>query len=156
MLSSQPQSVDFQHYRSTLNNTAVVDEIEGHFKAFKPATYDVGRQIKAIEAFEVQAVKSAEETKGRVDGELRELEKTLENIETARPFEDLTVVSVDLTISGLLVVMLIFVCASRTKLRRHAQISILEQNSLYRRGVGTSQATRYVILEILTRFIPGL
>lgn len=51
----------------------------------------MGRQIKAIEAFEVQAVKSAEETKGRVDGELRELEKTLENIETARPFEDLTV-----------------------------------------------------------------
>ncbi|CAF9923282.1 MAG: ATP synthase d subunit [Alectoria fallacina] len=91
LLSSQPQSVDFQHYRSTLNNTAVVDEIQGHFKAFKPATYDVGRQIKAIEAFEVQAVKSAEETKGRVDGELRELEKTLENIETARPFEDLTV-----------------------------------------------------------------
>lgn len=44
--------------------------------------------------FEVQAVKSAEETKGRVDGELRELEKTLENIETARPFEDLTIVGV--------------------------------------------------------------
>ena len=104
----------------------------------------------------MQAVKSAEETKGRVDGELRELEKTLENIETARPFEDLTVVSVDLTISRLLVVMLIFVCASRTKLRRHAQISILEQNSLYRRGVGTSQATRYVIFEILTHFVPGL
>lgn len=91
LLSSQPQSVDFQHYRSSLSNTAVVDEIEGQFKAFKPATYDVGRQIKAIEAFEVQAVKSAEETKGRVDGELRELETTLKNIETARPFEDLTV-----------------------------------------------------------------
>ncbi|KAF6239487.1 hypothetical protein HO173_002031 [Letharia columbiana] len=91
LLSSQPQSVDFQHYRDTLNNTAVVDEIEGHVKAFKPATYDVGRQIKAIEAFEVQAVKSAEETKGKVDGELRDLEATLKNIETARPFEDLTV-----------------------------------------------------------------
>lgn len=56
----------------------------------------MGRQIKAIEAFEVQAVKSAEETKGRVDGELRELEATLKNIETARPFEDLTVVSIGL------------------------------------------------------------
>lgn len=142
MLSSQPQSVDFQQYRSTLNNTAIVDEIEGHFKAFKPATYDVGRQIKAIEAFEVQAVKSAEETKGRVDGELRELETTLKNIETARPFEDLTVVSIGLTITGLLVAMLILVCAFRTKLRRHAQISTLEQNSLYRRGVGTSPGTR--------------
>lgn len=55
-------------------------------------TYDVGRQLKAIEAFEAQAVKSAEETKGKVDVEVRELEKTLRNIETARPFEDLTVV----------------------------------------------------------------
>lgn len=62
-------------------------------KGFKAKGYDVGRQIKAIEAFEAQAVKSAEETKGRVDGELRDLEKTLGNIESARPFEDLTVVS---------------------------------------------------------------
>ena len=94
LLSSQPQSVDFQHYRSTLSNTGIVDEIEGHFKAFKPSTYDVGRQIKAIEAFEVQAVKSAEETKDRVDAELRQLDVTLKNIETARPFEDLTLVSI--------------------------------------------------------------
>lgn len=72
----------------------MVDEIEQHFKSFKPKTYDVDRQIKSIEAFEVQAVKSAEETKGKVDGELRDLQKTLENIETARPFEDLTVVSI--------------------------------------------------------------
>ena len=71
-----------------------MDEIEGHFKAFKPATYDVGRQLKAIEAFETQSVKSAEETKGKVDGELKELDKTLKNIEEARPFDDLTVVSV--------------------------------------------------------------
>ncbi|KAL8885181.1 MAG: hypothetical protein Q9192_006688, partial [Flavoplaca navasiana] len=91
MLQSQPTSVDFSKYRSTLNNTAVVDEIEGHFSRFKPATYDVGRQLKAIEAFEGQAVKSAEETKGRVDEEVRALEKTLGNIETARPFDELTV-----------------------------------------------------------------
>ena len=32
--------------------------------------------------------------KGKVDGELRDLEQTLKNIEEARPFEDLTVVSV--------------------------------------------------------------
>ncbi|KAK3069960.1 ATP synthase d subunit, partial [Teratosphaeriaceae sp. CCFEE 6253] len=31
------------------------------------------------------------ETKGKVDAELQDLEKTLKNIETARPFEDLTV-----------------------------------------------------------------
>ena len=90
----------------------------------------------------MQAVKSAEETKERVDGELRELETTLKNIETARPFEDLTVVSIELATTGLLVAMLILVCDFRTKLRRHAQISTLEQNSLYRRGVGTSLGTR--------------
>ena len=54
----------------------------------------MSRQIRAIEAFETQAVKSAEETKGKVDGELRDLEKTLNNIDEARPIEDLTVVRV--------------------------------------------------------------
>ncbi len=92
MLSEQPQSVDFGHYRSVLKNQAVVDELERHFKEFKPVTYDVSRQIKAIEAFEAQALKSAEETKGVVDKELKELDRTLVNIEEARPFEDLTVV----------------------------------------------------------------
>jgi F-type H+-transporting ATPase subunit d len=91
-LSELPSKVDFAHYKSILKNQAVVDEIEKHFASFKPATYDVGRQIKAIEAFEVQAVKNAEETKGRVDLELKDLEKTLKNIEEARPFEELTVV----------------------------------------------------------------
>ena len=94
VLSEQPQTVDFAHYRSILKNTAVIDEIEKSFNGFKPATYDVGRQIKAIEAFEAQAIKSAEETKGVVDKELRDLEKTLKNIEEARPFEDLTVVRI--------------------------------------------------------------
>lgn len=92
LLSEQPQTVDFAHYRSVLKNTAVIDEIEKHFSAFQPKKYDVNRQIKAIEAFEAQAVKSAEETKVKVDAELKDLEKTLRNIEEARPFEDLTVV----------------------------------------------------------------
>ncbi|KAJ9623128.1 ATP synthase d subunit [Taxawa tesnikishii (nom. ined.)] len=91
LLSEQPQTVNFDHYRSILKNQAVIDDIEKQFKAFKPKTYDVNRQIKAIEAFEAQAVKSAEETKGKVDMELKDLEKTLKNIEEARPFEDLTV-----------------------------------------------------------------
>ncbi|KAJ5612295.1 hypothetical protein N7510_005489 [Penicillium lagena] len=91
VLSEQPQTVDFAHYRSVLKNQAVIDEIENHFKNFKPATYDVARQLKAIDAFEAQAVQNAEQTKGKVEAELQNLQKTLENIETARPFEDLTV-----------------------------------------------------------------
>jgi len=94
VLSEAPQKVDFAHYRSVLKNQAVVDEIEKHFSTFKPVTYDVKRQIKAIEAFETQAIKNAEATKGAVDMELKDLEATLKNIETARPFEDLTVVCI--------------------------------------------------------------
>lgn len=90
-LSEAPSTVDFSAYRSLLKNTAIIDEIESAFKSFKPATYDVGRQIKAIEAFEQQAIKNAEETKGKVDLELKDLEKTLRNIEEARPFDQLTV-----------------------------------------------------------------
>ncbi|KAF2639393.1 mitochondrial ATP synthase [Massarina eburnea CBS 473.64] len=91
VLQEQSQKVDFAHYRSVLKNTAIVDEIEKSFSAFKPQTYDVNRQIKAIEAFEAQAVKSAEETKAVVDKELSDLQKTLKNIEDARSFDDLTV-----------------------------------------------------------------
>lgn len=94
MLSEQPQTVDFGHYRSILKNQAIVDDLEKQFNAFTPKKYDVNRQIKAIETFEAQAVKAAEETKGKVDEELKDLEKTLKNIETARPFEDLTVVRI--------------------------------------------------------------
>ena len=92
ILSEQPQTVNFTYYRANLKNTAIVDEIEKSLSAFKPQTYDVNRQIKAIEAFEAQAVKSAEETKSVVDKELSDLQKTLKNIEEARPFDDLTVV----------------------------------------------------------------
>jgi hypothetical protein len=92
VLQEMPQTVDFAQYRGTIKNRAVVDEIERQFKAWQPKTYDVSRQIKAIETFEAQAVQSAEETKVAVDRELKDLEKTLRNIEEARPFEDLTVV----------------------------------------------------------------
>jgi len=90
-LSELPQSVDFAAYRSVLQNKAIVDEIENHFKSFKPTTYDVSRQVKAIEAFEQQAVENAQETKIVIDQELQDLDQTLRNIEEARPFEDLTV-----------------------------------------------------------------
>lgn len=92
LLSEQSTTVDFAAYRSGLKNQAVVDEIEKRFNAFKPATYDVNRQLKAIDAFEVEAVKNAEATKQAVDLELKDLAATLKNIEEARPFEELTVV----------------------------------------------------------------
>ncbi|KKY32345.1 putative atp synthase subunit d [Diaporthe ampelina] len=90
-LSELPTTVDFAQYRSTLKNQAVIDEIEKRFKAFKPATYDISRQLKAIDTFEAEAIKNAQATKEKVDLELQDLTKTLQNIEQARPFEDLTV-----------------------------------------------------------------
>ena len=142
MLSEQPSSVDFSHYRSILKNQAIVDEIENHFKQFKPATYDVSREIKAIEAFEHQAIKNAEETKGRVDMELQDLEKTLKNIEEARPFEDLTVVCFDGVSSGFAPTLINY----RTKLLPRALILMRGLLSSYRKGAGKYQATRYILI----------
>ncbi|KAK9363508.1 hypothetical protein V1504DRAFT_489400 [Lipomyces starkeyi] len=88
---AQPSTVDFAHYRSVLKNTAIVDEIESAFKSFKPITYDVSEQIKAIEMFEAKAIENAKATEAKVEVELADLIKTLDNIESARPFEDLTV-----------------------------------------------------------------
>jgi len=92
VLSEQPQTVDFAYYRDILSNRAVIDEVENAVKGFKVQSYDVSRQLKAIDAFEAQAVKNAEETAGLVATELQDLEKTLKNIESARPFDELTVV----------------------------------------------------------------
>jgi hypothetical protein len=144
-LSQQPTTVDFAHYRSVLKNQAVIDEIEKHFKAFKPATYDLARQIKAIEAFEVQAVKSAEETKGRVDIELKDLEKTLKNIEEARPFEDLTVVCIA-RLMGAGFETGANVCSLRYRMRLPLPVRILMRRppNSSPRDAGLYQATRYV------------
>ncbi|KAK9481314.1 hypothetical protein V1514DRAFT_323517 [Lipomyces japonicus] len=88
---SQPTTVDFAYYRSVLKNTAIVDEIEAAFNKFTPVTYDVAEQIKAIEGFEVKALENAKATETKVNIELADLVKTLDNIESARPFEELTV-----------------------------------------------------------------
>ncbi|KAK5073240.1 ATP synthase d subunit [Lithohypha guttulata] len=90
-LQSQPQTVDFEHYRSVLKNQDVIKEIEQYYKTFQPKTYDVSKQIKAIESFEQVALKNAEETKSKVQVELRSLEKALGDIEGARPWEETTV-----------------------------------------------------------------
>ncbi|KAK7204611.1 hypothetical protein BZA70DRAFT_279584 [Myxozyma melibiosi] len=90
-LSSQPTTVDFAYYRSVLKNTKVVDEIEGAFKKFKPTTYDVTAQLKTIEKFEATALENAKTTETKVEAELADLIKTLDNIESARPFSELTV-----------------------------------------------------------------
>ncbi|KZT12618.1 ATP synthase d subunit [Laetiporus sulphureus 93-53] len=88
--ASQPTTVDFAQYRSVLKNTAVIDETEKILRDFKPITYDVSTQIKAIETFEAKAVATAKETAEKIDVELKDLQATLANIEDARPFEDLT------------------------------------------------------------------
>jgi F-type H+-transporting ATPase subunit d len=148
VLSEQPQTVDFSHYRGILKNKAIVDEIENHFKTFKPASYDVNRQLKAIDAFEAQAVQNAEATKGKVEAELQNLQKTLENIETARPFEDLTVVRVYCgnAVSGLVSHMIVFF---RTRLPLPSPRSTRRPPPSSPRASGCPLATRYVLISLL-------
>jgi len=55
-LTSQPTTVDFSYYRSTLKNQNIINEAEKLLKDFKPVTYDVNAHVKAIEAFEEKAV----------------------------------------------------------------------------------------------------
>lgn len=90
-LKAQETSVDFEHYRSVLKNSSVVDKIEQSFKAYKPATLDSSKQLSTIEAFESQAISNAKETEEMVANELKALQETLKNIESARPFDQLTV-----------------------------------------------------------------
>ena len=146
LLSQAPTTIDFARYRSALANTAVVDEIETYMKSFKPQTYDVGRQVRAIEAFEAQAVKSAEETKGRVDEEVRTLEKTLANIEEARPFDELTVVCFDRWLPlGWGCVLTVGLMACRMRFVPRDRISMSVWRSSCRKGSGRCRDTGYVI-----------
>jgi F-type H+-transporting ATPase subunit d len=88
---SQPTTVDFNHYRAILKNKAVVDDAEKLFNEFKFVSYDANAHIAAIESFEAKAVAKAQETEKHIDVELEDLQATLKNMESARPFEDLTV-----------------------------------------------------------------
>lgn len=147
LLSEQATTVDFAAYRATLKNQAVIEEIEKRFTAFKPTTYDVNRQLKAIDAFEVEAVKNAEATKQAVDLELKDLAATLKNIEEARPFEELTVVclcSVQ-TSRWIFVELVADETFYRMRLLPLRNLSTRKLPSSFRRVDGWFQATRCVL-----------
>lgn len=89
-------------------------------------------------------MKNAEETKGKVDLELKDLEKTLKNIEEARPFDELTVVcTVGLT-GELKSTELIFDAFFRMKSLLPVQTSMRRLLNSFPRDAGLYQATRYV------------
>ncbi|ORZ30859.1 hypothetical protein BCR44DRAFT_123637 [Catenaria anguillulae PL171] len=90
-LREQRQTVDFEYYRSVLNNKKVVDEAEAAFAKFSPAKYDVQAQLKVIAAYEAKALERAQQTANAVNEELKDLRETLANIENARPIDQLTV-----------------------------------------------------------------
>ena len=89
--SSQSTEVDFNRYRQILKNSKVVDEIEKAVSSFKPVTIDVSKNLKNIEIFEQKAVENAQLTEKSVTKEIDELKATLKDIESARPFDQLTV-----------------------------------------------------------------
>lgn len=90
-LQSQPTEVDFSHYRSVLKNTSVIDKIESYVKQYKPVKIDASKQLQVIESFEKHAMTNAKETESLVSKELKDLQSTLDNIQSARPFDELTV-----------------------------------------------------------------
>lgn len=90
-LSEQSTTVDFAHYKSVLKNQKVVDEIEKAVAGFKPTTYDVSKTLKTIDIFEQKAVENAKLTEKSVLAEIEQLQATLKDIESARPFDQLTV-----------------------------------------------------------------
>lgn len=58
-LKHERTDVDLAHYKSVLKNQDVVNQAEKILKDFKPVTYDVSAQLKAIDAFEAKAVSAA-------------------------------------------------------------------------------------------------
>lgn len=90
-LSSQNTTVDFSHYKSVLKNQDIVNKIEADVNSFKPVTYDISKQLNTIEAFKQKAIENATATEDVVTKELKELNETLNNIESARSFSELTV-----------------------------------------------------------------
>ncbi|KAI9315206.1 hypothetical protein BX666DRAFT_1861068 [Dichotomocladium elegans] len=90
-LKEQSTTVDFAHYRSVLNNQAIVDQAEKAVQGFKPVAYNLDAQLKAIDQFEAKAIEKATSTVQKIDAELKDLHATLSNIESSRPIEQLTV-----------------------------------------------------------------
>lgn len=80
-----------------------------------------------------------------MDLELKDLEKTLQNIETARPFEDLTVVcDIGVLEAWWMEANVVF---NRTKLLLLAQISMRRPLNSFPRDAGVCQVTRFVIFQ---------
>lgn len=90
-LTSKSTEIDFELYRTKLSNTKVIDEIESKVKSFKPVTYDVSKTLKTIEMFESKAIENAKLTEKSVIDEINQLQQSLKDMESARPFNELTV-----------------------------------------------------------------
>ncbi|CAI5756651.1 unnamed protein product [Candida verbasci] len=90
-LESQPSSIDFNHYRSILKNSKIVDEIEKQVTSFKPIEIDLSKNLKNIEIFESNAIENAKLTEKSVAEEIEQLRITLKDIQSSRPLEELTV-----------------------------------------------------------------
>lgn len=90
-LKSQSVDVPFSDFAAKLKNAEIFKTIQKDFGTFKASEVDLKKQLNIIEAFEAKAIENAKATESLVLAELNELEKTLDNIETARAFDQLTV-----------------------------------------------------------------
>ena len=70
-LKQQNTEVDFAHYNKVLRNKDVVSQAQKILSEFKPVTYDVQAQLKAIDAFESKAVRISSTLLPHVDRQSR-------------------------------------------------------------------------------------
>ena len=62
-----------------------------YVKQYQPVKINASKQLQVIESFEKHAMSNAKETESLVSKELKDLQSTLDNIQSARPFDELTV-----------------------------------------------------------------
>ena len=87
-------ALDISAYKAVLKDQRAIELAEKTLSGFKPVSYDVSKWNGVVEAFEGKAVAAAKETVAKISAEEASLQKTLSNIQDARPFEDLTVAEV--------------------------------------------------------------
>jgi F-type H+-transporting ATPase subunit d len=90
-LTTSTPTIDLAKYKSILKDQQSVQNAEKVLSSFKPVTYDLGKVVGVVDAFEGRAVEAAKATVEKISSEEKSLSETLSNIKDARPFEDLTV-----------------------------------------------------------------
>ncbi|OLY83120.1 ATP synthase subunit d, mitochondrial [Smittium mucronatum] len=93
-LREQKLDIDFNHYRGILKNKQIVTEMESKLKNYKITSLDTAPALALLAEFEKNATASATEYASELTVKLSGLKETVDNINNARPVEDMTTADV--------------------------------------------------------------